>query len=50
MDRNVGPSKAQTTDHYHRNRTDQNTASTVIEFSLDDPHLGQVKLSNQLWK
>ena len=38
------------TDHYHRNRTDQEVANTVIEFSLDNPHLGQVQVSNQLQK
>jgi transposase len=37
-------------DHYHQNRTDQEVASTVIEFSLDNPHLGQVQVSNQLKK
>ena len=37
-------------DHYHQNRTDQEMASTVIEFSLDNPHLGQVQVSNQLKK
>ena len=36
------------TDHYHRNRTDQEVANTVIEFSLDNPHLGQVQVSNHL--
>ena len=38
------------TDNYHKNRTDQDTANTVIEFSIDNPHLGQVQVSNQLWK
>jgi len=42
--------RQETTDNYHKNRTDQDTASTVIEFSLDNPHLGQVQVSNQLWK
>ena len=37
-------------DHYHQNRTDQEVAHTVIEFSLDNPHLGQVQVSNQLRK
>ena len=37
-------------DHAHRNRTDQEVATTVIEFSLDNPHLGQVQVSNQLNK
>jgi transposase len=37
-------------DHYHQNRTDQEIANTVIEFSLDNPHLGQVQVSNQLEK
>ena len=35
-------------DHYHQNRTGQEVANTVIEFSLDNPHLGQVQVSNQL--
>jgi len=37
-------------DHCHQNRTDQEVANTVIEFSLDNPHLGQVQVSNQLRK
>ena len=37
-------------DHYHQNRTDQEVANTVVEFSLDNPHLGQVQVSNQLNK
>ena len=37
-------------DHCHGNRTDQEIANTVIEFSLDNPHLGQVQISNQLKK
>jgi transposase len=37
-------------DHIHGNRTDQEIANTVIEFSLDNPHLGQVQVSNRLKK
>ncbi len=37
--------RQETTDHYQKNRTDQDTANTVIEFSLDNPHLGQVHVS-----
>ena len=37
-------------DHYHQNRTEQEVASTVIEFSLDNPHLGQIQVTNQLKK
>lgn len=37
-------------DHIHKNRTDQEVTTTVIEFSLDNPHLGQVQVSNQLRK
>ena len=37
-------------DHIHQNRTDQEVAGTVIEFSLDNPHLGQIQVSNQLKK
>ncbi len=35
---------------YHHNRTDQDTSSTVIEFSLENPHLGQLEVANQLRK
>ncbi|MCH7822518.1 MAG: ISNCY family transposase [Proteobacteria bacterium] len=38
------------TDHIHGNRTDQDIANTIIEFSLDNPHLGQLQVSNQLKK
>ena len=38
------------TDHIHQNRTDQEVAGPVIEFSLDNPHLGQIQVSNQLKK
>jgi len=37
-------------DHIHGNTTSQEIANTVIEFSLDNPHLGQVQVSNQLKK
>lgn len=37
-------------DHIHGNRTDQEITNAVIEFSLDNPHLGQVQVSNQLRK
>jgi transposase len=37
-------------DHCHQNRTDQHIANTVIEFSLDNPHLGQLQVSNHLKK
>ena len=37
-------------DHIHGNRTDQEITNTVIEFSLDNPHLGQAQVSNQLKK
>ena len=36
------------TEHCHQNRTGQSIANTVIEFSLDNPHLGQVQVANQL--
>ena len=35
-------------DHIHANRTDQSIAEAIIEFSLDNPHLGQVQVSNHL--
>jgi hypothetical protein len=31
-------------------KPDQDVANTVIEFSLDNPHLGQVQVSKQLQK
>ncbi|MEM7253579.1 MAG: helix-turn-helix domain-containing protein, partial [Pseudomonadota bacterium] len=37
-------------DHCHGNRTDQAVADTVIEYSLDNPHLGQMQVANQLKK
>jgi len=37
-------------DHCHQNRTDESIANTVVEFSLDNPHLGQVQVSNHLRK
>jgi len=37
-------------DHLHANRTDQETVEAIIEFSLDNPHLGQVQVSNHLKK
>lgn len=36
--------------HPHQNRTDQAIADIVIEFSLDNPHLGQLQVSNHLRK
>jgi len=37
-------------DHIHGNRTDQQIADTVVEFSLENPHLGQVQVANHLKK
>jgi len=37
-------------DQSHGNRTDQETADAVIEFSLNNPHLGQVQVSNHIKK
>lgn len=37
-------------DHIHANRTEQDTAEAIIEFSLENPHLGQVQVSNHLKK
>jgi transposase len=42
--------RAVRTDHIHQNQTDQGVTDTVIEFSLDNPHLGQVQVSNHLKK
>lgn len=42
--------RAVRTDHIHQNQTDQEVADIVIEFSLDNPHLGQVQVSNHLKK
>ena len=36
--------------NYHQNRTDESIASTVVEFSLDNPHLGQVQVANHFKK
>lgn len=35
-------------EHTHGNQTDQETTEAIIEFSLDNPHLGQVQVSNHL--
>lgn len=35
-------------DHYHKNRTSKNLEETVIKFSLENPHLGQLQVSLQL--
>jgi transposase len=37
-------------DHYHKNRTKQNIENQVIEFSLENPHLGQSQVSLQMKK
>ena len=37
-------------DHIHANRTDRQTTEAIIEFSLDNPHLGQAQVSNHLKK
>ena len=37
-------------DNVHGNRTDQDVTDTVIEFSMNNPHLGQVQVSNHLRK
>ncbi len=37
-------------DHCHQNRTDENFANTVVEFSLYNPHLGQVQVAHHLRK
>ena len=37
-------------DNIHANRTDQKTTTAIVEFSLDNPHLGQVQVSNHLKK
>ena len=34
----------------HGNRTEKDVADTVIEFSVNNPHLGQVQVSNHLRK
>jgi hypothetical protein len=39
-----------TKDHYHKNRADRNLEKTVLEFSLDNPHLGQAQISRQMKK
>jgi len=42
--------KQEHADHIHQNRTDQAITDIVIELSLDNPHLGQVQVSNDLRK
>ena len=39
-----------TKDHHHKNRADRNLEKTVLEFSLDNPHLGQAQISRQMKK
>jgi hypothetical protein len=39
-----------TKDHYHKNRADRNLEKIVLEFSLDNPHLGQAQISRQIKK
>lgn len=36
--------------HYHKNRADKNLEGWVIDFSLENPHLGQAQVSLQLKK
>jgi hypothetical protein len=33
---------------YHGNRTDKDIASTIIDLSLQNPHLGQVQVANHM--
>ena len=37
-------------ENVHGNRTEKDVADTVIEFSVNNPHLGQVQVSNHLRK
>ncbi|WP_080717889.1 ISNCY family transposase, partial [Xenorhabdus bovienii] len=37
-------------DHHHKNRTPKEREETVIAFSLENPHLGQVQIAAQLRK
>lgn len=39
-----------TKDHHHKNRADRNLEKTVLEFSLDNPHLGQAQIARQMKK
>lgn len=39
-----------TKDHHHKNRADKHLEKTVVEFSLDNPHLGQSQVSRQMKK
>ena len=39
-----------TKDHHHKNRADKTLEKTVVEFSLDNPHLGQSQVSRQMKK
>jgi len=42
--------RQETENLFHGNRTDLETAETVIQFSLDNPHLGQAQVAKQLKK
>jgi transposase len=37
-------------EHYHKNRAEKNIEKMVIDFSLENPHLGQAQVSLQLKK
>lgn len=37
-------------DHHHKNRTPKELEETVVSFSLENPHLGQVQIAAQLRK
>jgi hypothetical protein len=43
-----GLKKQITKDLYHKNRTGQQTEKTIIDFSLDNPHLGQSQVARQM--
>lgn len=45
-----GLKKQVTKDLYHKNRADKSLEKKVIEFSLDDPHLGQSQVARQIKK
>ena len=39
-----------TNDHHHKNRAGKDLEETVLQFSLDNPHLGQAQVSRQIKK
>ncbi|MGC1440427.1 MAG: ISNCY family transposase [Burkholderiaceae bacterium] len=45
-----GLRRQMTNDHHHKNRASKDLEKTVLQFSLDNPHLGQVQVARQIKK